>query len=88
MRSSGIVNGAGSADPNNFGPATFRTPDDPEGVVDGSPDASLWLTYLSGNHTGADVPIFAYGPGSEAVGGSIDNTDLFGIVGRALHLTR
>ena len=88
VRSSGIVNGAGSVDPNNFGPATFRTPDDPEGVADGSPDASLWLTYLSGNHTGADVPVFAYGPGSQALGGSIDNTDLFGIVGRALHLTR
>ena len=88
VRSSGIINGAGSADPKNFGPATFRTPDDPEGVEDGSTDASLWLTYLSGNHTGADVPVFAYGPGSEELGGSIDNTDLFGIVGRALHLTR
>ncbi len=30
-RSSGIVNGAGSGDPLNFGPATFRTPDDPGG---------------------------------------------------------
>ena len=88
VRSSGIINGAGSVDPKNFGPATFRTPDDPEGVEDGSTDASLWLTYLSGNHTGADVPVFAYGPGSEKLGGSIDNTDLFGIVGRALRLTR
>ncbi len=57
-------------------------------MEDGSPDASLWLTYLSGNHTGADVPVFAYGPGSEALGGSIDNTDLFDIVGHALRLTR
>ena len=87
VRSSGIVNGAGAGDPKNFGPATFRTPDDPAGVTDGSPEASLWLTYLSGNHTGADVPVFAYGPGSAALEGSIDNTDLFGIVGRALRLT-
>ena len=87
LRSSGIVNGAGSADPKNFAPATFRTPDDPAGVVDGSPDASLWLTYLSGNHTGADVPVFAYGPDSDELEGSIDNTDLFDIVGGALGLT-
>ena len=33
------------------------------------------------------MPVFAYGPGSEALGGSIDNTDLFDIVGRALQLT-
>jgi alkaline phosphatase len=87
LRSSGIVNGAGSADPKNFGPATFRTPDDPAGIADGSPDASLWLTYLSGNHTGADVPVFAYGPGSDELEGSIDNTDLYDIVGAALNLS-
>ncbi len=81
---------SGAKDParSAFAPATFRTPDDAPGVVDGSPDAGLWLTYLSGNHTGADVPVFAYGPGSRALEGSIDNTDLFGIVGRALGLTR
>ncbi len=87
LRSSGIINGAGAGDPKNFGPATFRTPDDPSGVTDGSPEASLWLTYLSGNHTGADVPIFAYGPDSDELEGSIDNTDLFDIVGEALRLT-
>ena len=77
-RSTGPVNGAGSADAKNFAPATFRTPDDPAGVTDGSTDASLWLTYLSGNHTGADVPIFAYGPGGEAFAASQDNTALYG----------
>lgn len=89
LRSSGIINGTGpgAADPKNFGPATFRTADDPPGVVDGSPDANLWLTYLSGNHTGEDVPVFAYGPDSDELEGSIDNTDLFDIVGEALRLT-
>ncbi|MEA9980162.1 alkaline phosphatase, partial [Pseudomonas sp. RTS4] len=77
---------AGAADPKNFGPATFRTPTDAAGVVDGSPDAGLWLTYLSGNHTGADVPVFATGPGSDQLQGTIDNTALFGIVGRALRV--
>lgn len=87
-RSTGAVNGAGAANPRNFGPATFRTFDDPAGVQDGSPEASLWLSYLSGNHTGADVPVFAYGPGSQALEGSIDNTDLFDIVGKSLRVLR
>ena len=87
-RSAGPINGSGAGNPRNFAPATFRTPDDPAGVQDGSTDASLWLTYLSGNHTGADVPVFGYGAGSDALEGEIDNTDLFGIVGRALGDTR
>jgi alkaline phosphatase len=86
-RSTGIVNGAGSGDPHNFAPATFRTPDDAAGVQDGSKDASLWLTYLSGNHTGADVPVFSFGSGSEKLQGSVDNTDLFTIVGDALRVS-
>ena len=60
--------------------------DEPASVQDGSPEASLWLTYLSGNHTGADVPLFAYGPGSGKLAGSIDNTDLFGVFTSALKL--
>lgn len=76
-RSTGPVNGSGSANPANFAPATFRTADDPEGVQDGDPEASLWLTYLSGNHTGADVPLYGYGPGSQRFVGDQDNTDLY-----------
>ena len=78
-RSVGLQNdgGAGQSKVNNFAPATFRTADDPAGVKDGDPKASLWLTYLSGNHTGADVPLFAYGPESTRFQGSVDNTDLY-----------
>ncbi|MCZ0982595.1 alkaline phosphatase [Streptomyces diastatochromogenes] len=83
-RSSGIVNGAGANDPKNFGPATFRTPDDPADVRDGSPEASLWLSYLSGNHTGADVPLYAYGPGGNRFAVSQDNTDLYTKMYRSL----
>jgi alkaline phosphatase len=86
-RSTGIVNGAGSGESHNFAPATFRTPDDAAAVQDGSKDASLWLTYLSGNHTGADVPVFSFGSGSEKLQGSVDNTDLFTIVGDALRVS-
>ena len=76
-RSSGIINGAGSTDPKNFGPATFATADDPKGTKDGTPEASLWLSYLSGNHTGQDVPLFAYGPGSARFDSTVDNTQLY-----------
>ncbi|MDO7868916.1 alkaline phosphatase [Nocardioides jiangxiensis] len=85
-RSTGILNAPGATNANNFAPATFRTPDDAAGVTDGSAAASLWLTYLSGNHTGADVPIFAYGPGSKAIAAEIDNTDLFPIMAKAAGL--
>ena len=86
VRSTGPVNGAGSADPANFAPATFRPLDDPAGVVDGSLDASLWLAYLSGNHTGADVPIFSFGPGSDRFVGEQDNTDLYDQMAAAIRL--
>lgn len=79
-------NQAKDAGRTEFAPATFRTKDDPASVHDGDAAASLWLTYLSGNHTGADVPVFAYGPGSSAISAEIDNTDLFGIVRTALNL--
>jgi alkaline phosphatase len=85
-RSTGIFNAPGATTANNFAPATFRTPDDAAGVTDGTAAASLWLTYLSGNHTGADVPVFAYGPGSKEIAAEIDNTALFGIMGRAAGL--
>ncbi|GIG58539.1 hypothetical protein Lfu02_29110 [Longispora fulva] len=80
VRSSGFVNAPDAPsgkDPKNFGPATFRTPDDAADVKDGTADASLWLTYLSGNHTGADVNIFAFGPGGQQFAASQDNTELY-----------
>ena len=37
-----------------------------------------WNTAIGkGDHTGAMVPIFAYGPGSENFTGILDNTDIF-----------
>ncbi len=78
VRSNGPVNGSGSANSANFAPATFRTPDDAAGIADGSPEASLWLSYLSGNHTGANVNIYASGPQSTVFDERIDNTDIYG----------
>jgi alkaline phosphatase len=87
-RSTGPVNGSGSTDAKNFAPATFRTVDDAASVQDGTPEASLWLSYLSGNHTGQDVPLYAYGPGSSSLADTIENTDLFDVVGDALRVDR
>lgn len=81
-----ILNAPGAEQANSFAPATFATPDDPEGVEDGSPHASLWLTYLSGNHTGADVPVFAYGPTADDFAGHHDNTDNHGFIRAGLGL--
>jgi alkaline phosphatase len=88
VRSTGPINGSGSSDPRNFAPATFRTADDPPSVQDGSPEAHLWLAYLSGNHTGEDVPVFAYGPRSRQLADTIENTRLFDVVTGALRLDR
>ena len=85
-RSTGPINGSGAADPKNFAPATFRTPDDPAGIADGSVDASLWLSYLSGNHTGADVPIYATGPSASSFDANIDNTNIYSLMKSALKL--
>jgi len=76
-RSTGSINGSGSSNPRNFAPATFRTPDDPASVADGSPEASLWLSYLSGNHTGANVNIYAQGPSADRFDEWMDNTDIY-----------
>jgi alkaline phosphatase len=40
--------------------------------------------FNTGGHTGEDVPIFAAGPGAEAFGGNLDNTDIPKIIGRLL----
>jgi alkaline phosphatase len=39
-------------------------------------DHNIQPTWLSKDHTGADVPLFAYGPGSQEFAGAMDNTDI------------
>jgi alkaline phosphatase len=40
------------------------------------PDGSLSVAPDEGNHTDTEVPVFAFGPGSEELEGSIDNIDI------------
>jgi len=44
-----------------------------------------WNTAVGiGTHTGTMIPVFAYGPGAENIGGAMDNTDIFFIMKEAL----
>jgi alkaline phosphatase len=33
--------------------------------------------FTTGSHTGVMIPVFAYGPGSEAFGGFYENNEIF-----------
>ena len=48
--------------------------------ADNGPGNEPDVTWSSPGHTGTNVGIFAVGPGSEAVGGAIDNTDVYRIM--------
>ncbi|HHT9153148.1 MAG TPA: alkaline phosphatase, partial [Candidatus Hypogeohydataceae bacterium YC40] len=41
------------------------------------------VNWATRNHTGADVPIWAQGPGAEFVRGRMDNTEVFSLIERA-----
>jgi alkaline phosphatase len=46
----------------------------------------LRITYATTSHTGAPVPVFAYGPGAERFGGKLDNTDIARRISQLWHL--
>ena len=48
----------------------------------------VFADWTTGSHTGADTPITASGPGSEAFGGVIDNTDVHHAIAKAMRLNR
>jgi len=50
------------------------------------PGEHVTAGWTSGDHTGTDVPVWAQGPGSEAVGRALENTDLYRIMREALDL--
>ncbi|MBM7634871.1 alkaline phosphatase [Geomicrobium sediminis] len=51
-------------------------------ALDGN-DNPVWSTT---NHTGVDVPVYSFGPGSEQFGGLMDNTDLPKMIANALDI--
>ena len=49
---------------------------------------ATWNTAVGrGSHTGAMVPIFAYGPGAENFSGILDNTDVFYAMSEAIGIS-
>ena len=46
----------------------------------------VFADWTTGGHTGADTPITASGPGSEAFDGVIDNTDVHDAIAKAMRL--
>jgi len=75
------LGGANAASPGHF--ARVLTP---EGVVMGVNYATN-DSNLQEDHTGADVPLFAYGAGEGEVPAAVRQTEIFGIMLRHLGLT-
>ncbi len=48
-------------------------------VTDNGPGNAPDVTWTTTGHTGVNVPVYAWGPGAEAIGGVIDNTDVFAL---------
>ncbi|HMX39074.1 MAG TPA: alkaline phosphatase [Saprospiraceae bacterium] len=46
-------------------------------IEQGSAMDSLKVTFSTGYHTAAMVPVFAYGPGAREFSGILDNTDIY-----------
>jgi alkaline phosphatase len=44
----------------------------------------VFADWTTGQHTGADTPITASGPGSAGFDGVIDNTDVHDVIARAM----
>ncbi len=54
--------------------------------VKGTKPADLEISYSTNDHTAANTPLFAFGPGSEAFAGAHDNTDVPKLIAKALSL--
>jgi alkaline phosphatase len=44
--------------------------------IAGTPPGKLVISYATTSHTGAPVPLYAYGPGAHLFRGTVDNTDI------------
>jgi alkaline phosphatase len=78
-----------TADHETGGMSLSETPSGLEGE-DGpfsTPDGQqFYVNWATGNHTGADVPVTAYGPGAEMLDGTYENTRVFEAMVHALEL--
>jgi alkaline phosphatase len=72
------------------GGLTIENPDDEPSEREDGPftvkgtSLQVFADWTTNNHTGADTPITAHGPGSEPFDGVIDNTDVHDFIARAM----
>jgi len=57
-------------------------------MLEDSTARAAWIGWASSNHTAVDVPLFAFGPGSEMFNGKMDNTEVGKAIFRALGLKK
>ncbi|WP_339284290.1 alkaline phosphatase [Oceanobacillus sp. FSL K6-3682] len=62
---------------------SIQEAEDPKSAINAVISAKANVGWTSTNHTGVDIPVYAYGPGSDQFSGSLDNTDLPKIIAEA-----
>jgi alkaline phosphatase len=69
--------------PNDVGVAVDNPDDDPNGII---MSGNLPMDATTGVHTLQDVPVFAWGPGSEAAAGTYHQREIFFVLANAIGL--
>ncbi|GEN86079.1 alkaline phosphatase [Oceanobacillus sojae] len=65
---------------------SIQEAEDPKSAINAVISAKANVGWTSTNHTGVDIPVYAYGPGSDQFSGSLDNTDLPKIIAEAAEI--
>lgn len=62
---------------------SIQEAEDPKMAINTVISSRANVGWTSTNHTGVDIPVYAYGPGADQFSGSLDNTDLPKIIAGA-----
>ncbi|GAB2569241.1 alkaline phosphatase [Gracilibacillus alcaliphilus] len=62
---------------------SIQEAEDPKMAINTVISSKANVGWTSTNHTGVDIPVYAYGPGADQFSGSLDNTDLPKIIAEA-----
>lgn len=65
---------------------SIQEAEDPKMAINAVISAKANVGWTSTNHTGVDIPVYAYGPGADQFSGSLDNTDLPKIIADAAEM--
>ncbi|SFP83869.1 alkaline phosphatase [Salibacterium halotolerans] len=61
--------------------------DNPTAAINTLISDKALIGWTTSGHTGVDIPVYAYGPQSDAFSGLLDNTELPGIMAEAMNIT-